>query len=98
MPSLEEQLKDLIVEALMLDDVQPNEIDANAPLFVDGLGLDSVDALELAIAIERKFGVKIEPKTVDAPKIFASIASLAAFIEANSKQNEGNDGSNASVG
>jgi acyl carrier protein len=84
MRPLEVELKHLIVEALMLDDVQPEEIDAGAPLFVDGLGLDSVDALELALAIERRFGVKIQPKAADAPNVFASVNTLAAFIKEHS--------------
>ena len=88
---LEDQLKHLIVEALMLDDVMPSGIDSDAPLFVDGLGLDSVDALELAIAIERTFKVKIEPKAEDAPKIFASVNSLAAFIRDARARAEGNE-------
>ncbi|MGH1346098.1 MAG: phosphopantetheine-binding protein [Nannocystales bacterium] len=83
MQPLEVEVRDLIVEALMLDDVRPEDIDASAPLFVDGLGLDSVDALELAIAIERRFGVKIDPKKTDAPAVFASITTLAAFIREN---------------
>ncbi|MBV1862584.1 MAG: acyl carrier protein [Nannocystaceae bacterium] len=98
MRTLEEELKKLIVEALMLDDVQPDDIQSDAPLFVDGLGLDSVDALELAIAIERRFGVKIEPKTTDAPKIFESVSALATFVRANATQKEDEDGSSASVG
>ncbi len=93
MRPLEDQLKHLIVDALMLDDVQPQEIDTDAALFVDGLGLDSVDALELAIAIERQFGVKIEPKTADAPKIFASVATLAAFIRDQPANTNGNGAS-----
>ena len=55
--SLEEQLKHLIVDALALEDVEPGEIETDAPLFVEGLGLDSIDALELALAIQEKFGV-----------------------------------------
>ncbi len=86
MRPLEVELKHLIVEALMLDDVQPEEIDAGAPLFVDGLGLDSVDALELALAIERRFGVKIQPKAADAPNVFASVDTLAAFIKEHSSR------------
>jgi len=57
--SLEEQLKDLIVEALALEDVDPSEISTEEALFVEGLGLDSIDALELALAIQEKFGVAV---------------------------------------
>ena len=59
MSDLEHEMKVLIVEALMLDDVTPDGIETDAPLFGEGLGLDSIDALELAVAIDRRFGVKI---------------------------------------
>lgn len=81
--SLEQDMKELIVEALMLDDVTPEEIDSHAPLFGDGLGLDSIDALELAIAIDRRFGVKIRAEDESTRRIFASVASLAAHIESS---------------
>lgn len=82
--ALEPQLKELIVEALMLEDVQASDIESTAPLFGEGLGLDSIDALELAIAIERRFGVKIQPSEDEAAKVFASVRSLATHIAANS--------------
>jgi acyl carrier protein len=77
---LESQLKHLIVEALSLDDVTPDEIETDAPLFVEGLGLDSIDALELALAIHKKFGVKTAPDDERNRQIFHSVASLAEFI------------------
>jgi acyl carrier protein len=73
-------LKRLIVEALMLEDVRPEDIDSEAPLFGDGLGLDSIDALELAIAIDRRFGVKIEAEDERNREIFRNVASLARHI------------------
>ena len=77
---LESQLKHLIVEALSLDDVTPDEIETDAPLFVEGLGLDSIDALELALAIHKKFGVKTAPDDERNRQIFHSVASLAEFV------------------
>jgi acyl carrier protein len=77
---LERELKQLIVTSLMLEDVAPDEIEAETALFGTGLSLDSIDALELAIAIERRFGVKIQPSDEEAPKIFASVRSLAAHV------------------
>ncbi len=77
---LEKQLKEVIVESLMLEDVKPEEIDSEEALFVDGLGLDSIDALELAIAIDKKFGVRIKPDDEDTQKVFASVKSLAAYV------------------
>jgi acyl carrier protein len=78
--SLEDQLKTLIVETLALEDVRPSEIETDAPLFVEGLGLDSIDALELAMALHEKFGVKTAPDDERNRQIFHSVKSLADFI------------------
>ncbi len=77
---LVEEVKELIVDALMLEDVKAGEIEPDAPLFVEGLGLDSIDALELAIAIDKRYGVKIDAETEDTKAIFASARSLASHI------------------
>ena len=77
---LETELKRLIVEALVLEDIAPEEIESEAPLFVEGLGLDSIDALELAMALEERFGVKIEDDPDENRRIFASVRSLAEFV------------------
>ena len=77
---LETELKSLIVEALVLEDIAPEEIESEAPLFVEGLGLDSIDALELAMALEERFGVKIEDDPDENRRIFASVRSLAEFV------------------
>lgn len=79
--ALQGELKQLIVEALMLEDVRPEQIDTEAPLFGEGLGLDSIDALELAIAIDRRFGVKIEAEDERNKEIFRNVRSLARHIE-----------------
>ena len=81
--SLRLAVKSLIVEALMLEDVQPGDIDDDAPLFGEGLGLDSIDALELAIAIDKRFGVKIEAEDERNRETFRSVANLATHIAAN---------------
>ena len=78
--SLESELKALIVEALVLEDVTPDEIETEAPLFVEGLGLDSIDALELAMALEDRYGVSIEDDPERNQEIFASVKSLAEFV------------------
>ena len=80
---VEAQLKALIVDALMLEDVTAEEIATDAPLFGDGLGLDSIDALELAMAIHKTFGVKIAADDEANKAIFHSVATLAAHIEAH---------------
>lgn len=77
---LEREVRELIVEALMLDDVKPGDIEPDAPLFGEGLGLDSIDALELAIAIDRRFGVKIKADDPDNRQIFKSVRALSAHV------------------
>ncbi len=73
-------MKRLIVEALVLEDIEPGEIEDDAPLFGTGLGLDSIDALELAIAIDRQYGVKIEAEDKRNKDIFRSVATLSAHV------------------
>ena len=75
-----EFLKQMIIDTLRLEDVSPQEIDNNDPLFREGLGLDSIDALELVVAIEKKFNVIIEDEDVG-KKAFASVDALARFIQ-----------------
>ena len=81
--ALEPRIKRLIVEALMLEDIKPEDIETDAPLFVEGLGLDSIDALELALAVHKEFGVRTSPDDERNREYFHSVASLAAFIRAN---------------
>jgi len=83
MLSLEAELKQLIVDALMLEDVKPQEIDSTAPLFVEGLGLDSIDALELAMAVQRRYSLSFRPDDEQNRVIFASVRSLAAHVRAH---------------
>lgn len=82
---LEAEIKELIVSALGLEGVSAEEIDSQAPLFGEGLGLDSIDALELGIAISKKFEVTLDPNSEDLQEHFASVESLAAFV-ANSRE------------
>lgn len=81
MDELEKQLKELIVESLMLEDVKPEQIDSEAPLFVDGLGLDSIDALELAMAISKRFGVKLKADDKRNRDVFRSVRTLARYVD-----------------
>ena len=74
------ELKRLIVESLRLDAVAPGSIEDDAPLFGGGLGLDSVDALELVVAIERRFGLTLQGNDLDR-QVFATVHSLADFLE-----------------
>lgn len=84
--SIEERLKRLIVDCLALEDVTPADIDASAPLFGEGLGLDSIDALELALAIQGEFGVRTEEHDERNREYFHSVQSLADFIRAKRGQ------------
>lgn len=82
MNQLELELKALVIESLGLEDITPDDIDREAALFGDGLGLDSVDALELGLALQKRYAITIDPETRNMREHFASIASLAAFVTA----------------
>ena len=80
MTELEQELKRLVIEVLHLEDVTVEEIDSDAPLFGEGLGLDSIDALELGVAIRRKYDVRMDAAPEVMRKHFSSIAHLARFV------------------
>jgi acyl carrier protein len=85
--ALVEQLKAQIIEALLLEDLTPNDIDPAAPLFVEGLGLDSIDALELILLLEKQYGIRIEdPK--ERREVLQSVNAMADCI-LNHKKSEG---------
>ena len=88
MDNLKQQIKELIVSALELEDIKPEDIVDSEPLFVEGLGLDSVDALELGIALKKKFGFKFSEDNAKNKKHFASVDALAAYIEAGEKTDD----------
>ncbi len=77
---LHRRVKELIIERLQLEGMTPDEIEDGAPLFGEGLGLDSIDALELVIGIEKAFGVRIQDEEVGA-KAFASVDALVEFLK-----------------
>jgi acyl carrier protein len=85
MTETEQALKELIIEALNLEDLTPDDIDTKAPLFGDGLGLDSIDALELGVAVRRKYGVNLDVDSEEIRDHFASVASLARFVTADTQ-------------
>jgi acyl carrier protein len=81
MTQLEHDIKTLIIDALGLEDMEPKDIPSDQLLFgSDGLGLDSVDALELALAMQKRFAVAIDPDARDTRNHFATVATLAAFV------------------
>jgi len=83
MENLELEIKKLIIDCLNLEDHQPADIDSEAPLFGDGLGLDSIDALELGVALQKKYGLIISSVTKTEGKHFYSVASLVKYVAEN---------------
>ncbi|RFU45261.1 phosphopantetheine-binding protein [Paraburkholderia sp. DHOC27] len=83
MNKLEEELAALIVGELNLEDVQLDTLSAATPLYGDGLGLDSIDILEIALLISKKYGFELRSDNPDNQKIFASLGSLAAYVAAH---------------
>jgi acyl carrier protein len=77
------EIAGLIVDAANLEDVEPRSIDPEAPLFGDGLGLDSIDALEIALAISTRYGFQLRSDDADNDKIFASLRSLTRHVAAH---------------
>ncbi|RYY02776.1 MAG: acyl carrier protein [Gammaproteobacteria bacterium] len=80
--SLALELKQLIIDTLDLEDISAADIDDTAPLFVDGLGLDSIDALELGVALQKRYGVKLDAESEETRKHFANIQNLCALVAA----------------
>lgn len=82
MTALQTEIKQLIIDSLNLEDMQPDDIDASAPLFVDGLGLDSIDALELGLALQKRYGVVLSADSAETRTHFASVDALVAYVQA----------------
>lgn len=83
---LEQEVKELIIEALQLEDMSAVDIDTDAPLFVEGLGLDSIDALELGVALQKKYGISLSADSADTRRHFASVRALAAMVDTHRKK------------
>jgi len=79
---LSSEIKQLIIDTLNLEGMTPEEIDAEAPLFSDGLGLDSIDALELGLALKNRYGVVLSAESQDMRQHFYSVETLAKFVSA----------------
>jgi acyl carrier protein len=82
MNALQQDIAQLIIDTLNLEHLQATDIPPEQPLFGQGLGLDSVDALELALALQHRYNIQIASDSRDARQHFATVASLAAFVEA----------------
>ena len=81
--ALRQELKALIIETLDLEDISPDDIVDSAPLFNEGLGLDSIDALEIGVALQKRYGIKLDPENDDVKRHFASIANLTDLVHAH---------------
>ncbi len=86
MSELELEIKKLIIDSLDLEDIAPDDIVSEDPLFDEGLGLDSIDALELGMALQQRFGVSIDAEDENTREYFRSVANLVAFVAANRSQ------------
>ena len=86
--AIEDEIKQLIIDVLQLEDITPADIDAAAPLFVEGLGLDSIDALELGVAIQKRYGIILSASSEENRRHFVSVRALATMVE-NNRKNEG---------
>lgn len=80
---IEQELKGFLIDTLSLEEVTIEEIDSQTTLFGEGLGLDSVDALELGVALQKTYGVKVDPKAEETTQAFHSIKTLASFVARN---------------
>ncbi len=85
MLSPEDEVKQLIIDALQLEDMTPADIDTDAPLFVEGLGLDSIDALELGVAIRKRYNIQLSADSEASRKHFASVRALTALIASHAE-------------
>ena len=89
MLTTEDDIKRLIVDVLQLEDITPADIDVEAPLFGDGLGLDSIDALELGVAIQRRYGVALSANSEENRRHFATVRALASMVDNHRKNGDG---------
>lgn len=84
MEPLIQELKEKIITTFNLEHITPEQVDPEAPLFVEGLGLDSIDALELAVMLEKEYGIKLEDITVGR-KVFQSVRTIAEYVTEKKK-------------
>ena len=77
---LEREIKNMIIDTLQLEDITVDDIDSDAPLFNEGLGLDSIDALELGVALHRNYGIRLDSESEQTRQYFANVKSLAELV------------------
>lgn len=83
---LEQEIKELIISSLDLEEITADQINSEDPLFIDGLGLDSIDALELGIALKKKYNLKLDEENKDNKQHFYSVKTLADFVAKNTSK------------
>lgn len=83
MDELYTEIKQMIISSLALEDISAADIETDAPLFGEGLGLDSIDALELGVALQRQYGITLASDSADTKRHFASVKALAELVEAH---------------
>lgn len=81
MTDLHHEIKTMIIESLDLEDIEVDDIDNDAPLFIDGLGLDSIDALEIGLALQKNYGIKLKSDSEQTRQHFASVNALVSLVE-----------------
>ena len=86
MSSLHLEVKQMIIDALDLEDLDVTEIDDSEPLFDDGLGLDSIDALEIGLALQKRYGIKLKADSEETRQHFASVNALVALIQSQAER------------
>ena len=84
--TIENELKELIIKSLELEDITVDDIDTDAPLFIDGLGLDSIDALELGMALKKKYNLKMSSNKEENKQYFYSVKTLADYVRSNASE------------
>ena len=84
--NLEKEVAQMIIDCLSLEEITAEEIDPEEPLFNEGLGLDSIDALELSVSLSKAYGIELRNNDAGNKEIFSSLRSLSAYIEQNSKK------------
>ncbi|MEX0614876.1 MAG: phosphopantetheine-binding protein [Methylophaga sp.] len=83
MSDLNREIKQMIIDSLDLEDIELEDIEDDAPLFVDGLGLDSIDALEIGLALQKQYGIKLKADSEETRQYFASVNALATLVESH---------------
>jgi acyl carrier protein len=80
---LHNEIKQMIIDSLDLEDIDVTDIDSDAPLFIDGLGLDSIDALEIGLALQKRYDIKLKSDSYETRQHFSSVSARASLVEQN---------------